>query len=96
LEPKSIELLDGIISSGVEVCLISKYWDDETLMKFYNLGYRKFGENRVEALEKRSQKCTLCFYSLSLFFHTYIKFFNSNHNSWIMYFTLWLENTFLF
>ena len=56
MEPKTIEFLQGIISSGVEVCLISKYWDDETLMKFYKLGYRKFGENRVEALEKRSQK----------------------------------------
>lgn len=49
----TIKILNEIKSKGVEICLVSKYWDNQQLMKFYNLGYRKFGENRIDALEKR-------------------------------------------
>ncbi len=56
MDLKTIKLLEKINDSGVDICLISKYWDDEKLMEFYNLGYRKFGENRVDALVKRAQQ----------------------------------------
>lgn len=49
-------LLNEINNSGIDICLISKYWDDEQLMECYNLGYRKFGENRVDVLIERAKK----------------------------------------
>ena len=55
MDSKIIELLDEITNSGIDICLISKYWDDQKLMQLYNLGYRKFGENRVDSLVRRAQ-----------------------------------------
>ena len=53
---KSIELLKNLEDSGVDVCLVSKYWDDTHFMEFYNAGFRKFGESRVDELIRRAQK----------------------------------------
>lgn len=52
----ALELLNEIKEDGVEVCLVSKYWNEQQLMEFYNLGFRKFGENRVDVLSTRSKK----------------------------------------
>ena len=49
-----LKLLKGIKQSGIEICLISKYWTDAQLMNFYNEGYRQFGENRVNKLVERA------------------------------------------
>ncbi len=52
----ALDLLNNIRKKNIEVCLVSKYWDEQQLMDFYNLGFRKFGENRVDALLNRSKK----------------------------------------
>ena len=49
-------LLNDITNSGVDVCLISKYWDEGQLMELYEMGYRKFGENRANVLVERAMK----------------------------------------
>lgn len=51
----AIELLMNLELSGVEVCLISKYWGDSDIMKFYQAGFKKFGESRIDALIRRAQ-----------------------------------------
>ncbi len=51
---KSFKLLSNLEFSGVEVCLVSKYWDDSDVMKFYDAGYRKFGESRINELIRRT------------------------------------------
>ena len=52
----SINLLRNLDFSGVDVCLVSKYWDDTDIMKFYDSGYRKFGESRINELIRRTEK----------------------------------------
>jgi len=51
----AIELLTNLEFSGVEVCLVSKYWSDSNIMKFYQAGFKKFGESRIDALIRRAQ-----------------------------------------
>ncbi|RAH14648.1 MAG: hypothetical protein CMB56_005200 [Methanobacteriota archaeon] len=53
MKNETLGVLEAIKQKGVDVCLVSKYWNDKQIMDFYNLGYRKFGENRVDILEKR-------------------------------------------
>ena len=52
---KSIELLKILEHTGVDVCLVSKYWAYSDIMKFYHAGFKKFGESRIDALIRRAQ-----------------------------------------
>jgi len=52
---KSIELLKILEHTGVDVCLVSKYWANSDIMKFYHAGFKKFGESRIDALIRRAQ-----------------------------------------
>ena len=52
---KSIELLQNLESLGIDVCLVTKYWSDSNIMKFYQAGFKKFGESRIDALARRAQ-----------------------------------------
>ena len=56
MNQKTLELLKKIQDSGIDICLISKYWTDAQLMNYYDLGFRKFGENRIKILIEKTKK----------------------------------------
>jgi len=52
---KNLEEVKKLVNQRARIIAVTKYFGPEVIRDLYHLGHRDFGENRIEALEKKSK-----------------------------------------